>query len=237
MNSNTVPIGPGESRLGSKGCATESEYSLESLFSRMGQADGTRVAHPGQPLHLNKPREQGRAHGTSDVVVAFRPIEALVGEGAPQRLQRIRIDVESAQEFLAGGRHREAVFLMPERASSLVIRFAYQSRAHPRGGHSRCGQNVSRARRSAESLASAPSASIAAATSAFLSRKAAADHCVRKPSGRRQEVLTGANSRLAERLWRPWRVPTPSDHRRPAAPPASGCVRLRRSVRQYARSM
>jgi len=39
---------------GSKFRTSDAEDMLESTFSGVRQADGSRIAHPSQPLHLNK---------------------------------------------------------------------------------------------------------------------------------------------------------------------------------------
>jgi hypothetical protein len=55
---------------------------LEPAYSGMSQPDGSAVAHPSQPPRVNKSRKQRSTDGTSDVVLAFCPIQTLIGMNA-----------------------------------------------------------------------------------------------------------------------------------------------------------
>jgi hypothetical protein len=68
---------------------------FEPALSGVRQADGAGVAHTRQPFHLDQAGKQGSPNGASNVVVALRPIQALMCEGTPLFAQGVGIDVKS----------------------------------------------------------------------------------------------------------------------------------------------
>jgi hypothetical protein len=56
------------------------------------------AADTSQPIPLNKTGKQGSANRTSDVMIAFGPIQTWVSEGASKFRERIDIQIQTSQE-------------------------------------------------------------------------------------------------------------------------------------------
>lgn len=75
--------------------AVDVKELLESSFPGVSQADGSCVPHASEPLPVHEAGKQGGSNRAADVVVAFGPIQTLMREGTPQRIERLYLDRET----------------------------------------------------------------------------------------------------------------------------------------------
>jgi hypothetical protein len=97
----------------------------------MGDAHRAGTADACNPVPLEKLLQQCGANSASDVVVALRPVAALVGEGATLAAHHAGIDLKSRKQALSCGGQNKTVFSNAKCAS------LQQFVAHRDGQHAR----------------------------------------------------------------------------------------------------
>src|SRR5579883_455944 len=107
-----------------EGGAADSEGAFETALSGLGEAQGTRSADAGKPVHREKSCEQGRSDGAANVMAPLGPVQAAVREGASQAVQGTGVDVESSKHLPA--RWSQGEFIFPLAQGSLLDEFVAQ---------------------------------------------------------------------------------------------------------------